>query len=32
MFIRQAIAQYKIFIGDEPDEQIIRQTITARLK
>ncbi len=31
MFIRQAMAQYKIFIGDEPDEDRMRQIVYSRL-
>ncbi len=31
MFLRQAMAQYKIFTGKEPDEQIMEKTITNRL-
>jgi 3-dehydroquinate dehydratase/shikimate dehydrogenase len=31
MFIRQAIAQYKIFIGQEPDENLIRRLISKEL-
>lgn len=32
MFIRQAMAQYKIFIGTDADEEVIRKTVFARLK
>ena len=31
MFIRQAIAQYKIFIGNEPNEDQVRQIVYRRL-
>ena len=31
MFVRQAMAQYKIFIGAEPDEAVIRNTVDKRL-
>ncbi|OQY05341.1 MAG: shikimate dehydrogenase [Planctomycetales bacterium 4572_13] len=27
MFIRQAMAQYKIYIGDEPDEELMRKVV-----
>ena len=27
MFIRQAMAQYRIFIGDEPDENLMREVV-----
>ncbi|MBE0534972.1 MAG: shikimate dehydrogenase [Phycisphaerae bacterium] len=32
MFIRQAMAQYKICIGQEADEEVIRKTISDRLQ
>ncbi len=32
MFIGQALAQYKIFIGDDADEDVIRETVFSRLK
>lgn len=31
MFIRQAMAQYKIFIGREPDEELMRRVVLDRL-
>ncbi|RKY14045.1 MAG: shikimate dehydrogenase [Planctomycetota bacterium] len=31
MFIRQAMAQYKIYIGDEPDEDRMREAVYQRL-
>ena len=31
MFIRQAMAQYKIFIGDEPDEDLMRKVVCQSL-
>ncbi len=31
MFIRQAMAQYKIFIGAEPDEDVMRAAVCERL-
>ena len=31
MFIRQAMAQYKIYIGDEPDEDLMRQVVYEHL-
>ncbi|MCI0499425.1 MAG: shikimate dehydrogenase [Planctomycetales bacterium] len=31
MFIRQAMAQYKIFIGQEPDEALMRKIVYERL-
>jgi len=32
MFIRQAMAQYKIFTGNEPDEEVMRTTVFGALK
>ena len=32
MFVRQAMAQYKIFTGEEPDEKIMRKTVFEKLK
>lgn len=32
MFIRQAMAQYKIYIGEEPDEDLMRTVVYERLK
>ncbi|MHC5119276.1 MAG: shikimate dehydrogenase family protein, partial [Planctomycetota bacterium] len=31
MFIRQAIAQYKIYIGDDPNEDLMRQVVYDKL-
>ena len=31
MFIRQAMAQYRIYIGDEPDEDLMRQVVYSEL-
>jgi len=31
MFIRQAMAQYKIYIGEEPDEDLMRQVVYKHL-
>jgi 3-dehydroquinate dehydratase/shikimate dehydrogenase len=31
MFIRQAMAQYKIYIGEEPDENLMREIVYQRL-
>jgi 3-dehydroquinate dehydratase/shikimate dehydrogenase len=31
MFIRQAMAQYKIFIGREPDEELMRRVVLEKL-
>ena len=31
MFVRQAMAQYKLFTGDEPNENLMRQTVLGRL-
>jgi 3-dehydroquinate dehydratase/shikimate dehydrogenase len=31
MFIRQAIAQFKIFTSKEPNEQIMRETVFNKL-
>ena len=31
MFIRQAMAQYKIFIGREPEEELMRRVVLDRL-
>jgi len=32
MFVRQAMAQYKIFIGREPDEELMRRVVMDRLQ
>jgi shikimate 5-dehydrogenase len=32
MFVRQAMAQYKIFTGKEADEELMRQTVLKCLK
>jgi 3-dehydroquinate dehydratase/shikimate dehydrogenase len=32
MFVRQAMAQYKIFIGDEPDEDLMRKVVYESLE
>lgn len=32
MFVRQALAQYRHFIGREPDEKLIRRVVESRLK
>jgi len=31
MFIRQAMAQYRIFLGKEPDEQTMRKIVFDKL-
>ncbi|MHC4290861.1 MAG: shikimate dehydrogenase [Planctomycetota bacterium] len=31
MFIRQAMAQYKIYIGDDPDEELMRKVVYDKL-
>jgi len=31
MFIRQAMAQYRIYIGDEPDEELMRKVVSDKL-
>jgi 3-dehydroquinate dehydratase/shikimate dehydrogenase len=31
MFIRQAMAQYRIYIGEEPDEDLMRQVVYGKL-
>jgi 3-dehydroquinate dehydratase/shikimate dehydrogenase len=32
MFIRQAIGQYRLFVGSEPDEKVIRSVVFESLQ
>jgi len=32
MFVRQAMAQYRVFVGQDADEDIIRRTMSERLR